>query len=391
MCRDFVVVQACVEKTREARGELDSVPAAAVVVILATNRKMGGRLECGDVFLDEEDPVMVAWRNSVGGAGVVGDAFGGGETPRATLPGPHGGDGVHAVIPPPSSAGSSGRRGEMRVVYDVDNAVQALDMLLDGLKGDADQGSVLSLKEASGIVTMLKKYVRHADGQRKMMIEREASVTTELRHMEHEVKAAKEAADRAKAGLIEQKKLVRRLKDDKEAIASENRSMQASLEYTRQKEKVAVEACQKASAHVEEIKRRAARKIEGAEKRLQELEVQMHLAGYPGARRALQDACPSQADSDDTIDDVIESLGRRAEAIEPRALEPLNANNSAAMSGKENSASGDAPKVFKSELATMQRRVRRMIVCASVCCMLYNSKTTSSWMIDDIFLLISAG
>lgn len=308
----------------------------------------------------ENDPVMQAWHDAMHTKGLdypkeiqkqqgVMEEIGNmllEEVPMATPRAP-GRQMDSDVLSPAESSGS----GAAMVVYDVEHALEALEMLC--------QENGLSANETKRVHRMLRRFMSQGEEQRRKMVEREAGLTTELRQKEQEIKHFKETCEEMKAIVMEKKNAVRTLQNEKDALASENRMLQSSLQYAKQKEKAAVEACRQSGAQVEDVKRRAAMKIEAAQKRLQELEVQMHVAGY-----AVQQHTAGTQDNDDTesVDTVKEAydivhqntLGQKDFSSTHVRIEG-NSQNQNSIGGGE---VAKAEKLFKSELATMQRRVR---------------------------------
>jgi len=202
-----------------------------------------------------DDPVIYAWLQSTGDV----------QQAEQVFPGDH-------EIGDSESLGARSTSASNIVVYDRDNAVEALHMLSDA--------SILSPNEAKRIVKMLVKYVEHSDVQRKSMIEREAVLSTQLSQRERELSSLRRGfADEQEVskGL---KKTIDRLMREQEEARMEMSKVKMSMEFSKQKEKAAVEACKKASQQVEDVKRQASMKIDDAHKRLHDLEVNMHLTGW---------------------------------------------------------------------------------------------------------------
>lgn len=276
------------------------------------------------------------------------------------------------------SRGSNGSPAYRVVVYDKDNAVGALDLLLEGWKDGSFHGDVLSEREAKGVVTMLKKYICHEDGQRKKMIEREAVLATELKQKEQEVLSLKSSSESLKKHASSFKESVRKLKEEKRVLESEARTMKSALEFSKQRERAAVDACERASAQVEDVKRKAALKIETAQKRLQEIEVHMHLAGACGRAPGHDAGEANGLDADD-----VSSESTVKEAVETVKIKRMNSGIQQGHGASEDLTllddsrvlrptqellvqqqhhgarqHGNNDKLFASEMATMQRKVR---------------------------------
>eukprot|EP00890_Picochlorum_soloecismus_P002109 jgi/Picsp_1/289/NSC_00288-R1_hypothetical protein CHLNCDRAFT_136937 [Chlorella variabilis] len=270
------------------------------------------------------------------------------------------------------SRGSNGSPAYRVVVYDKDNAMGALDLLLEGLKEGSVQGDLLSEREAKGVVTMLKKYICHEDGQRKKMIEREAMLATELKQKEQQVASLKSSNESLKKHASSFKESVRKLKEEKRMLESEARTMKSALEFSKQRERAAIDACERASTQVEDVKRKAALKIEAAQKRLQEIEVHMHLAGACGRAQGNSAEQADGFDADDaasesTVKEAVEAVGNKRVdsgiqqthvASEHRTL----FENTRVLQPTQQwqvQQHGNGDKLFASEMATMQRKVDR--------------------------------
>lgn len=209
------------------------------------------------------------------------------------------------------------------VVYDRDNAIEALNMLTDT--------SILSRNESKRIVKMLVKYVEHSDVQRKGMIEKEAVLRTQMAQQERELASLRQGfADERNAskGL---KKTIDRLMQQQEESRADMNKMKMTLEFSKQKEQAAVAACKKASQQVEDVKRRASMKIDDAQKRLQELEVHMHLTGWQSDKNS------------DTRDVIVEPENIVTRVNKPDVVSEMKMS--------------DEGKLLRSEMSLMQRKV----------------------------------
>ena len=254
-----------------------------------------------------DDPVMYAWLQSTDDVNQPDDVF----------PDEHGmevGDSVEARTPSTSSI----------VVYDKDNAVEALHLLTDA--------SILSQNESRRIVKMLIKYVEHSDVQRQAMIEREAALSAQLSQREREVSSLRQGFTDEQKVSKDLKKTIDRLMRQQEETRTEMNTLRMSLEFSKQKEKAAVDACKKASQQVEDVKRRASMKIDDAQKRLQELEVNMHLTGWQGDNSPM---------TRETTRDVENTVMR----VQP----PPDASSDVKMN--------EDSKLLRSEMSLLQRKV----------------------------------
>ena len=273
---------------------------------------------------------------------------------------------------------SNGSPAYRVVVYDKDNAVGALDLLLEGWKEGSGHGETLSEREAKGVVTMLKKYICHEDAQRKKMIEREAMLATELKQKEQEVASLKSSNDSLKKHASSFKEAVRKLKEEKRMLESEARTTKSALEFSKQRERAAIDACERASIQVEDVKRKAALKIEAAQKRLQEIEVHMHLAGACGMAQGHNAEQADGFDADDgasesTVKEAVQAVGNkkvnsgiqqqhlasedRTLFEDSKVLQPTQQWQVQQQQPHGTKQYGSDDKLFASEMATMQRKV----------------------------------
>ena len=264
--------------------------------------------------------------------------------------------------PAPSTVYSQGSMRSQIVVYDRDNAVEALQMLIGTNEGVPQ----LSQNEAKGIVKMLVRYIDHNETQRKKMVEKEASLSTELAQKQQVMASMKQGLEDAKEEGRDLKKTIKRLMQQHEETRVDMNSLKMSLEFSKQKEQAALDACKKAGEQVEDVKRRAAVKIDNAHKRLQELEVQMHLAGYAGVAANMN---VEESDVDDDADTIIEAEAalKRSSAgkalVESSSLARHSSNDQEAQvyiqkpSIQSMHQNGHEVKLVKSEMALMQRKV----------------------------------
>jgi chromosome segregation ATPase len=236
----------------------------------------------------------------------------------------------------PMSVGSGGSLNF--VVYDRVNAIDALYMLLDREN--------LTLAESKRIVTMLVKYIDYADVQRHTMVEKEAALSTELMKSKQELASSRQGYEEAKREARELKRTTARLMAQQEEMALELNNTKISLDFSRQKEIAAVEACKKSAQQVHDVKRDAAMKIDNAHKRLQELEVHMHLAGCRGV---------SDESTCDTMSEAAEVFNSMHPAKSPAAVEDPEA--AAPVSAVATGLSSDEGRLLRSEMALMQRKV----------------------------------
>lgn len=263
-----------------------------------------------------DDPVMNAWlQSTIAQNPPEDDVF----SPREILSNCQVDEMAHQHVNTPSSSSI--------VVYDRDNAIEALNML-----GDT---SILSQGEAKRIIKMLVKYVDHSDMQRKGMIEKEAILSTQLSQQERELASLRQGYTDEKRACSGLKKTIDRLMHQQEESRLEMNRLKMSLEFSKQKENAAVDACKKASQQVEEVKRKAAMKIDDAHKRLQELEVHMHLSGLQGEHGPL----PSRLAAD----------------VEPlHSVQELDVHKPDVVSEVNMS---EESKLLRSEMSMMQRKV----------------------------------
>lgn len=304
----------------------------------------------------DNDPVMMAWLESQEAA-LHSPLRGGGEenvqvlanqgTPKGSWRG-----GVTGSMSTPGSAATT-RSGLSCVVYDKDNAIEAIQLLFEGCYGDSENG--LSLTEARGIVKMLKKYIEYADVQRHSMVEREAMLSTELSQKQQEVASMKRGYEDGREENKTLKKNIKRLIEQEEEMKVDMRNLRSALEFSKQKEDAALEACRKAGEQVEEVKRSAAMKIDGAHKRLQELEVQMHLAGCPSSHNPkAEDDVHDDAMSDETLHEASRVVNERRQAS-MAAFSRDEREPSIAPPVRETGA--DPEKLYRSEMAVLQRKM----------------------------------
>ncbi len=242
------------------------------------------------------------------------------------------------------------------VVYDRDHAVEALGLLLER--------DTISPTEAGRLVRQVIKYIDYADGQRQSMVEKEAVMSTTLMQTKQELAAVKKGYEESKREGRELKRATERFMGEKEEMAAEMKDLRIALEFARKKEGLAVEACQRAGSEVEEVKRRAAMKIDDAHKRLQELEVQMHLAGGDQQGRGCGPASGQGQDSDrETIEEAEEifRLGRRPATNDPSDIQDLDGsavkNASQHVYAGKSRSQHDENRLVRSEMALMQRKV----------------------------------
>lgn len=330
------------------------------------NSRLGGR-EAGkdqgwsangvETGWSDNDPVMMAWLETQE-ASLHSPLRGGGEenmqvlanqgTPKGSWRGALAGS-----VSTPGSAATT-RSGLSCVVYDKDNAIEAIQLLFEGVYGDSTDNG-LSHTEARGIVKMLKKYIEYADAQRQGMVEREATLSTELSQKQQEVASMKRGYEDGREENKALKRNIKRLMEQEEEIKIEMRNLRSALEFSKQKEDAALEACRKAGEQVEEVKRAAAMKIDGAHKRLQELEVQMHLAGCPSSHNAkIEEDVHDDAMSDETLHEASRVVNERRQG------------NMVAFSRSEKEhitvppvreTGTDYDKLYRSEMAVLQRKM----------------------------------
>ncbi len=242
------------------------------------------------------------------------------------------------------------------VVYDRDHAVEALGLLLER--------DTITPTEAGRLVKQVVKYIDYADGQRHSMVEKEAVMSTTLMQTKQELAGVKKGYEESKREGRELKRTLERLMGEKEEMAAEMKGMKIALEFARKKEGLAVEACQRAGSEVEEVKRRAAMKIDDAHKRLQELEVQMHLAGGNQQARLSGHECSHREDGDrETIEEAEEIFRLRNPPADQVAagnqdvVEPPVQNVSQHDPAGNRRSQQDENRLVRSEMALMQRKV----------------------------------
>lgn len=238
------------------------------------------------------------------------------------------------------------------VVYDRDHAVEALGLLLER--------DTITPTEAGRLVKQVVKYIDYADGQRHSMVEKEAVMSTTLMQTKQELAGVKKGYEESKREGRELKRTVERLMEEKGEMAAEMKDVKIALEFSRKKEGLAVDACQRAGSEVEEVKRRAAMKIDDAHKRLQELEVQMHLAGGNQQGRARSHGEEGDRETIEEAEEIFR-LGRCPAVRDPSGLQdvagPAVQHDVHATHNESNRSQHDENRLMRSEMALMQRKV----------------------------------
>lgn len=263
---------------------------------------------------------------------------------------------VEAASPQSATSGVLSSSSSMNiVVYDRDHAVEALGLLLER--------DTISPTEAKRLVKQVVKFIDYADCQRHSMVEKEAVLSTTLMQTKQELAGIKKGYEEVKKEGRELKRTLGRLMGEKEEQAAEIKDLKIALDFARQKEGAAVEACRRAGSEVEEVKRRAAMKIDDAHKRLQELEVQMHLAGGTQLSDIGGQGRAHVEEDRETIEEAEElfqqgrRMGQTDCAVKQSVDEEVSkhAESHVCVSNPRNQH--DENRLVRSEMALMQRKV----------------------------------